>query len=391
MTTPVLGLDELSSGQTSKEIYHNQALRKIEGFSVRVLDKDLATPPGSPADGDAYIVAGSPTGAWVGHATHVALYLGTSWVFLTPPSGIIVGVADEAKAYIFNGSAWVALAGSGDLAAHEAASDPHTGYQKESEKGAASGYASLDSGTKVPTAQLPTMVASGASHAPGIVPDPPASGGSAKFLCEDGTWTVPPDTNSGGSVTSVGLSMPSEFSVANSPVTSSGTLTVTKANQTANQVYAGPTSGGAAAPAFRALVAADVPDLSATYQPLHNLVAQQMVFAPITDVTTGDGAGYIVVPAAIGGKNLTRVHARVITAGTTGTTDIQIANVTQGADMLSTKITIDSGETASDTAATPPVIDTGNDDVATNDLLRIDVDAVSTTKPKGLIITLEFA
>ena len=36
----------------------------------------------------------------------------------------------------------------------------------------------------------------------------------------------------------------------------------------ANRVFAGPTSGGAAAPSFRALVAADVPDLSATYQPL---------------------------------------------------------------------------------------------------------------------------
>lgn len=42
-----------------------------------------------------------------------------------------------------------------ELAAHVADSDPHTQYQKESEKGAASGYASLDSGTKVPAAQLP--------------------------------------------------------------------------------------------------------------------------------------------------------------------------------------------------------------------------------------------
>ncbi len=34
---------------------------------------------------------------------------------------------------------------------------------------------------------------------------------------------------------------------------------------TANYVFAGPTSGGAAAPAFRALVAADIPSISATY------------------------------------------------------------------------------------------------------------------------------
>lgn len=39
---------------------------------------------------------------------------------------------------------------------HAALADPHTGYQKESEKAAASGYASLDASTKVPIAQIPT-------------------------------------------------------------------------------------------------------------------------------------------------------------------------------------------------------------------------------------------
>lgn len=48
------------------------------------------------------------------------------------------------------------LATDAELATHAAAADPHTGYQKESERAAASGYASLDAGTKVPLAQLPT-------------------------------------------------------------------------------------------------------------------------------------------------------------------------------------------------------------------------------------------
>lgn len=109
-----------------------------------------------------------------------------------------------------------------------------------------------------------------------------------------------------------------------------------------------------------------------------------------TDVATGDGKGYLVIPSGLNGMNLVSVHARVITAGTTGTTDIQIANVTDTVDMLSTKLTIDSGETGSETAATAAVIDTDHDDIATNDLLRIDVDAKSTTAPKGLIVTLGF-
>lgn len=64
--------------------------------------------------------------------------------------------------------------------------------------------------------------------------------------------------SSGASVSSVSLSMPaSVFSVAGSPVTSSGTLAVTYLTQSANTIFAGPSAGGAAVPAFRTLVKAD--------------------------------------------------------------------------------------------------------------------------------------
>jgi hypothetical protein len=53
--------------------------------------------------------------------------------------------------------------------------------------------------------------------------------------------------------------MPNIFSVSGSPITTSGTLAVTLATQSANTVQAGPTTGAAAAPTFRALVAADIP------------------------------------------------------------------------------------------------------------------------------------
>lgn len=71
-----------------------------------------------------------------------------------------------------------------------------------------------------------------------------------------------------GTVTSVALSLPTSiFDVTGSPVTTTGTLSATLDTQTANYVWAGPTNGAAATPAFRALVVADIPDLSATYLP----------------------------------------------------------------------------------------------------------------------------
>ncbi len=62
-----------------------------------------------------------------------------------------------------------------------------------------------------------------------------------------------------GTVTSVGMTVPSFLSVAGSPVTTSGTFALTLASQSANTVLAGPTGGGAATSAFRLLVAADLP------------------------------------------------------------------------------------------------------------------------------------
>jgi len=65
-------------------------------------------------------------------------------------------------------------------------------------------------------------------------------------------------------VTSVGLSLPAIFTVSGSPVTTTGTLTATLANQNANIVFAGPSTGSAAAPTFRSLVANDIPTLTAS-------------------------------------------------------------------------------------------------------------------------------
>ncbi len=60
-------------------------------------------------------------------------------------------------------------------------------------------------------------------------------------------------------VTSVALSAPSIFTVSGSPVTTTGTLSFSLNTQTANTVFAGPTTGSAAAPTFRALAYNDLP------------------------------------------------------------------------------------------------------------------------------------
>jgi hypothetical protein len=74
-----------------------------------VKDKDLNTPPGSPAKGDRYIVGPSPTGAWVGYAARITYYDGAAWVFVTLVEGLACWVDDEDKVYKYSGVAWAEL------------------------------------------------------------------------------------------------------------------------------------------------------------------------------------------------------------------------------------------------------------------------------------------
>lgn len=136
-----------------------------------------------------------------------------------------------------------------------------------------------------------------------------------------------------GTVTSVALSMPAIFSVAGSPITTSGTFITTLNTQSPNLVFAGPTSGGAAVPTFRSLVAADIPALpyaSSTLTNAHifvgngsNVATDVAVSGDLTLINTG---AFTIANAAVTGA---KIAALTIT-------NANIANATID---LTTKVT----------------------------------------------------
>ena len=115
------------------------------------------------------------------------------------------------------------------------------------------------SGTYVTSVTATSPVLSSGGTTPNISMGAASSSASGYLTSTD--WTTFNNKGS-GSVTSVALSLPSIFSVSGSPVTTSGTLTGTLTTQTANTVFAGPSTGSAATPTFRALVSADIPSLN---------------------------------------------------------------------------------------------------------------------------------
>lgn len=94
--TPNLNLPYMLAAQAQKHVTHNEALRMLDAIvQLSVLDRDLTAPPGSPADGDRYIVAASPTGAWAGQAAKIAAYQDGAWAFYAPKEGWFAWIAES--------------------------------------------------------------------------------------------------------------------------------------------------------------------------------------------------------------------------------------------------------------------------------------------------------
>jgi hypothetical protein len=182
-------------------------------------------------------------------------------------------------------------------------------------------------------------------------------GNTSQYVRGDGTLATFPTIPS-GTVTSVGLTMPAAFSVANSPVTSSGTLAVTGAGTTAQYIRG---DGTLAALPFELVVAASDEG---------------------TALTAGTNKITFRMPRAV---TLTAVRASLTTAQASGsifTVDINEG----GVSILSTKLTIDNTEKTSTTAATPPVISDAN--LADDAEMTIDIDQIGDGTAKGLKVTL---
>jgi hypothetical protein len=106
MSTDILNIVELSENQASKYLTHNQALYQIEAMLVRVLSRSNSGPPGSPSNGDVYIVD-SATGDWAtADVNDLAHYYSGTWHFYTPPSGLSIWCVDELTFIYFDGSNW---------------------------------------------------------------------------------------------------------------------------------------------------------------------------------------------------------------------------------------------------------------------------------------------
>ncbi len=115
---------------------------------------------------------------------------------------------------------------------------------------------------------------------------------------------IPTEAGAGGGgsgLTSVDVALTGYTS--DGPLVADGTITMTEGAQSGNKVKASPSNGGSGVPAYRALVSADIPSLSATYQPLDadlTAIAALTTASAGRDVLTATTAAEIATKAGVG-------------------------------------------------------------------------------------------
>ncbi len=102
-----LQLPYIMPSQAQKHVTHNEAIRSLDAIvQLSVVDRDLVAPPGTPTDGDRFLVAAAASGVWSGKDGKVAAWQDGAWAFLTPRPGWMVWVEDEERLLAFDGAAW---------------------------------------------------------------------------------------------------------------------------------------------------------------------------------------------------------------------------------------------------------------------------------------------
>jgi len=111
--TPRFNMPYIVQAQASKEITHNESLKIVDALLQAAAENSaLTAPPTTPVEGSLYIIATGATGAWSGKDAYLAQYIGGSWTFYQPFSGLLVW-EKTAKVFKYYDAAWITWSGSG--------------------------------------------------------------------------------------------------------------------------------------------------------------------------------------------------------------------------------------------------------------------------------------
>ncbi len=86
--TARLNLPLLYAAQAHKEVFHNEALARIDGLLHAAVLGEAPQPPEMSAEGDCWLVSPAPMGEWSGQAACLAMRQSGQWLFAAPVEGM---------------------------------------------------------------------------------------------------------------------------------------------------------------------------------------------------------------------------------------------------------------------------------------------------------------
>lgn len=114
--SPRLSLSYVAPSQAQKHVTVNETFRRLDALVQAVVRSRTTTAePASPAEGDAYIIPASATGAvWDAFDEgDLAAYQDGAWAQIPPFEGLRAWVADDDELAVYDGAAWGAVSGGG--------------------------------------------------------------------------------------------------------------------------------------------------------------------------------------------------------------------------------------------------------------------------------------
>jgi hypothetical protein len=108
-TTPRFALPFILPGQAQKELFHNEALTRIDlALHPAVEGPPASAPPTVPAAGECWIVAPGAGGGWSGRDNMVAMWTESGWRFLDPEPGMSAWDKSRSVPLLWDGDQWQA-------------------------------------------------------------------------------------------------------------------------------------------------------------------------------------------------------------------------------------------------------------------------------------------
>ncbi len=94
------------AGQAQKELFHNEALARVDALLHAAVEGVAAAPPAAPAVGACWIVGAGAAGEWAGQADAIAAWTDGGWRFIAPKPGTRVWNQAQGLWIHWNGAGW---------------------------------------------------------------------------------------------------------------------------------------------------------------------------------------------------------------------------------------------------------------------------------------------